>query len=438
MKTTPSAPASPSAQPAPAQTVPNPPAGPRPLPAHTAFAVIEAMVESCLILNGDLRIVHANPPAQRLLHRSPRELTGESLHAIFSDELAAEVAETLEAAQRDGRSVEILGRIERHETAPEHIICLVPSDDLCFLLIRALPEDQRSELEQRALALSQELLRNNNLELNRMLKRLETVNAELAESARLKSEFLANTSHELRTPLNAIMGFLQMITDDLCESEEERERYVQSALKSAQHLLSLINDILDIAKIEAGEVQLKLSEVDISALFDDVEEMLCGQAGSAGLELSLRIADNARRPVYADGGKLKQVLINLVGNAIKFTPSGYVRVTAAGYPGEPETLLFSIEDSGIGIPEEYHEKVFEKFTQVDGSSTRQYEGTGLGLAICKHYINLMGGSIWIVKSGKDTGTTISFTLPSAVAMTGDGDILSDDPESLKGLLPDTF
>ena len=300
---------------------------------------------------------------------------------------------------------------------------------------------RRSELElnemESTMALSQELLRNNNIELNRSLDKLQQLNFQLAESTRSKNEFLSNTSHELRTPMNAIIGFLQIINDGLCENDEERDAYIQNALNSARHLLNLINDVLDSAKIESGKIGLTIQEIEVGDLFDEVYDMLGLQAQQSGLELKFESDEKERLIVRADPHRLRQVLINLAGNAIKFTPEGHVLVSVAPYPDDPDTLLFSVEDTGIGIPEEYHTRVFEKFVQVDGSSTREHRGTGLGLCISKSLVELMGGQMWILKSAKDKGTTFSFTLPAG-GRTKEVAREESDMDDLKELLPESF
>ena len=235
-------------------------------------------------------------------------------------------------------------------------------------------------------------------------------NNELEEANKLKSEFLANASHELRTPLNSIIGFLSLVLDGLCESKEEEREFIQNAQESSNHLLNLINDILDISKIDAGKMTLDLEEIDPEKIFDDLYILTHVQAQQKGLRLEFVPPEDPRVHVRADYNKLKQILINLVGNSIKFTERGGITVSAEPYP-KKGFIKFSVVDTGIGVSEEKMKKLFKKFVQGDGSMTRKYGGTGLGLTITKSLVELMGGIIQMVSEGDGKGTTINFTVP---------------------------
>jgi len=273
-------------------------------------------------------------------------------------------------------------------------------------------EAELAELRS-TMELSQELLHNSNERLNESVEKQQEMYARLVDSSRMRSEFLANTSHELRTPLGAIIGFLQIIMDDLCEDDQEHDRFIQNAFESANHLLTLINDILDMAKIESGALDVSVEPVDVEDLLDKLEGMLGAQAFKKGIELNFEIDETTAGSVMADPSRLLQVLINLVGNSIKFTEKGSITVSFTPYPDDPEIMVFSVDDTGIGIAAADHDRIFEQFAQVDGSATRQAGGTGLGLAICKTLVELMQGQIWLVQSRKGIGTKISLSLPSA-------------------------
>jgi PAS domain S-box-containing protein len=240
--------------------------------------------------------------------------------------------------------------------------------------------------------------------------KLQKLNQKLEEANKIKGEFLANTSHELRTPLNSIIGFLGLILDGYCADEKEKDEFLRNAQQSAKHLLTIINDVLDLAKIEAGQMELDLGEVDLSSMFEEVRSLAQVQAQQKKLKLSFMHRNHPSPKVYADAGKLRQVLINLVGNAIKFTDSGQVTVTST-VAEEKGNVLIRVEDSGIGVPLKMQEKLFEKFRQADGSSTRKHGGTGLGLTITKNLVEMMGGAIRLESSGEGKGTKISFTMP---------------------------
>lgn len=235
-----------------------------------------------------------------------------------------------------------------------------------------------------------------------------------AEAAnRAKSTFLANMSHELRTPLNAIIGFSRLMAR-LPSLSEKEVRNLQIINRAGNHLLSLINDVLEISKIEAGRVQLKAEAISLRELFDDIASMLGEQAASAGLTLCLD-ADDPALPdeIVGDSVKLRQVLINLLGNAIKFTPSGTVslRVRRRTQP-EPQ-LEFCVSDTGPGIADADQQRIFEPFVQLDGNDSAS-SGAGLGLTICRQYLRLMGSEL-LVDSRPGAGTAFAFSLPLLAA-----------------------
>lgn len=241
-------------------------------------------------------------------------------------------------------------------------------------------------------------------------EKLQKLNRKLEEASQIKSEFLANTSHELRTPLNSIIGFLGLSLDGYCANREEEREFLRNAQQSAKHLLSIINDVLDLAKIEAGRMELELGEVDLKVLFDEVRLLAEVQAQPKKLKLEFHCDDHPYPKVHADSGKLRQVMINLVGNAIKFTDQGKIVVESI-VQEEKGNVLIKVGDTGIGIPQQMKDKLFQKFRQVDGSSTRKHGGTGLGLTITKNLVEMMGGLIKLESQGEGQGVTVSFTVP---------------------------
>jgi signal transduction histidine kinase len=248
-------------------------------------------------------------------------------------------------------------------------------------------------------------------DLEASLRSLEQMNQGILEMTRLKSRFLANTSHELRTPLNSIIGFLHLIKDGLYNGKPEHDEFVQHALDSAQHLLTLINDLLDIAKIEAGKMTVDNDTVELHGVFEEARILMEVQALQKGLKLMFEIPEHSKLELRADPRRLKQVLVNLIGNAIKFTTAGSVRVTGYVTP-DSEWGQITIVDTGIGIPENLLERLGKAFVQGH-SETRRFGGTGLGLAISCKLIELMGGSFTMTSEGEGRGTTVTVRLPLA-------------------------
>ena len=234
---------------------------------------------------------------------------------------------------------------------------------------------------------------------------------EAAEAAnRSKSDFLAQMSHEIRTPMNAIIGMADLLWETLLSAEQRQ--YVRIFRRAGISLLNLLNEILDLSKIESGRLELEEIDFDLRDLLDNVCELLAIRAHEKGLELACRVMPNVPTNLSGDSNRLRQVLTNLVGNAIKFTASGEVVLRVEREAGSSQTgfLQFTVTDTGIGIPEEKLARVFESFTQVDASTTRQYGGSGLGLAIAKYLVELMGGRIW-VESKVGAGSTFHFIAP---------------------------
>ncbi len=257
-------------------------------------------------------------------------------------------------------------------------------------------------------------------ELERLLKESKILAQRAEASSRSKSEFLANMSHELRTPLNHIIGFTELVAGKECgDLNEVQQEYLNDVLAASRHLLSLINDILDLSKVEAGKMDLDAAEVPFQSLLENSLVMVKEKAVKHGIQLSLKI-ESAPDSLVADERKLKQVLYNLLSNAVKFTAEGgKVEVGSAIRHGnglqngsrEGQELVVWVKDTGIGIEPQDIERLFTPFEQVEGSLSRKHQGTGLGLALTKKMIELHGGCIQARSDGKDRGSVFEFTLP---------------------------
>jgi signal transduction histidine kinase/ActR/RegA family two-component response regulator len=245
------------------------------------------------------------------------------------------------------------------------------------------------------------------------------------EASRAKSEFLANMSHEIRTPMNGIIGMTQLAME--AATKDEQQEYLSLVKSSGDALATLINDILDLSKIEAGRIDLESIAFAPQGVVKEAVKVLEWRAREKGLELRCEFASGLPEAVRGDPSRFRQVLLNLVGNAIKFTASGHVTVHVDADAGSDPSFVplhVSVVDTGIGISEQQQAIIFEKFTQADGSTSRKYGGTGLGLAISTRLASLMGGRLW-VESTPGGGSTFHFT---ARFETSDGAALSRSPE----------
>jgi signal transduction histidine kinase len=242
----------------------------------------------------------------------------------------------------------------------------------------------------------------------RLFSELQDRTAQLSVANRHKDEFLANMSHELRTPLNAIIGFSEVMLERMFgDINEKQEEYLNDILTSGRHLLSLINDILDLSKIEAGKMELDLADFNLAAAIDNALTLVHERAARRGLALSQEVDDRIGE-FRGDERKIKQVLLNLLSNAIKFTAEGGridVRAVLKG-----DVVEVSVTDTGVGIAPEDQETVFEEFRQVGTDLARKHEGTGLGLALTRRFVELHGGNIWL-ESEVGVGSTFTFALP---------------------------
>jgi len=274
----------------------------------------------------------------------------------------------------------------------------------------------------------------------RRWKELRQITAEAEKATIAKSQFLANMSHEIRTPMNAIVGFTQILVDE--KLTDEQKEYIEIIQDSSRNLLRLIDDILDLSRVEAGKIELEVSEYPLRKLLTSVESLMRPRAKRKNLRFEFIEEENLPARLYTDPVRLRQCLLNLVSNAIKFTKEGHVLIKVSLQQiNNKDFIRFEVEDTGIGIPDEKQEEVFNSFVQADGTHTREFDGTGLGLSITKKLVELLGGELNL-KSQVGKGTTFMFSIPIGLDMArrqtaeADGvlkelDDKVDDPEKIK-------
>ena len=374
--------------------------------AHEALAIGEAQyrlladtaTDAIVTVDDNGRILFANPAIERLFGYSPQEVVGEPLsmlaperdrprhEAVFDGVRAGRYHVSVSAARvmglrKDGREIALELSCGEGRVGHQRFFTGILRD----VSDRHAAEQALIEAREQAI-----------------------------EGSRLKSEFLASMSHEIRTPMNGVTGMLELLLEEQL-TEQQRKR-VTVALGSAQALLTIINDILDLSKIEAGKLDLVPEWTDVRALVDDVVGLLRPMAHEKGLHVEGSCASDVPARVLADGGRLRQMLLNLAGNAVKFTDEGHVSiaVTAVAASRDRVRLQCSVADTGIGIPTEQIPLVFEKFTQLEGAATRRANGTGLGLSICRKLIDLMGGTIQVASQpGKGSRFWFDVEVPCA-------------------------
>jgi two-component system, sensor histidine kinase and response regulator len=268
-----------------------------------------------------------------------------------------------------------------------------------------------------------------------MVVELRQAKADADAASAAKSEFVANMSHEVRTPLNGVMGMVELTLET--DLTPEQGRYLRTARSAAEALLTVIEDILDLSRVEAGKLQLEPREFPLRESLDDAFSALAVAAHSKGLELVCHVLPGVPRALVGDASRLRQIVLNLVNNALKFTERGEVVLTVApeAAPEGQVQLHFTVQDTGIGIPESQRERIFEAFAQVDGSDTRRYGGTGLGLTIASRLVGLMEGRLW-VESELGRGSTFHFTACFGAASTSDAGAWPAEIAGLRALIVD--
>jgi len=361
-----------------------------------------------LLIGFDLdgKTTYANPAARRALRDSGDELQGRGLDAMFTFSAEEGSASVLALLRREGGfSGELHCHALEGTTFPAEATISKATDregqESAWVLVgRDISERRERENEIQSRSEQLELIND----------QLQHANQRLAEGSRMKNEFLANTSHELRTPLNAVIGFATLLEQNITESETERTAFARSIRESAEHLLIVINDILDLAKVEAGRLELALETEDAVPTIHAAVEAMKPAATRKGIQLSVSTPAEPLE-MQLDPARLRQVLLNLLGNGIKFTDKGEVTVLASRRNDE---VVIVVQDTGIGIAPGDKDRLFVKFSQVDGSFKRRHQGAGLGLVITKSLVQRMGGRISMESEGLGLGTRVTIAFPAAV------------------------
>jgi signal transduction histidine kinase len=249
-----------------------------------------------------------------------------------------------------------------------------------------------------------------NVQLEASAERANLMAQEAINAAQAKAEFLANMSHEIRTPMNAIMGFADIMAEE--ELTEQQSEYLKIIRNSGKNLLGIIDDILNLAKIQAGKLKTEIISCSLDELLESIHILMKPVAAQKNLKFDISRCDNLPEKINTDPTRLRQCMINLIGNAIKFTEQGHVMINVCMLQENDKSFIrFDVEDTGIGIPPEKHQGIFDSFTQVDGGTTRKYGGTGLGLAITKHLVQLLNGKISL-SSEHGKGSVFSIIIPA--------------------------
>jgi len=366
-----------------------------------AESIINTVRESLIVLDQDLRVVTASRSFYEFFKVNPEETMGQliydlgdkqwdipKLRELLEDILPQKTTFENYEVEHDfatiGRHIMLLNARQIHRVLGKERIILLTIEDIT----------ERKEIE---------------IGLKQAHEELLELAVELRHTARVKSEFLANMSHELRTPLNSINGFSEVLYDETFGPlNEKQKQYVKNVLTSGKHLLLLINQILDMAKVEAGKMRLALSSLPMKSLLHEIALLVADIISKKNLHLLLEIAEDLPN-IEADELKVKQIMYNLLSNAVKFTPEdGKIGMRAKKADSEIEVVVW---DTGVGIATENMEKIFEGFFRVDTPYSRVTEGTGLGLPLSRKLVELHGGKLSVESGGINKGASVRFTLP---------------------------
>ncbi len=402
-------------------------------------AIVTLAHDAVVVADEDERVVLFNPAAEAMFGHRAADVLGRPVERLLPERFRTPHGDAAALFARSDRTSRghVKGRelwalhAEGHEFPVEISISklAMASGVLVAAMVRDVTEARRVqwELEKQA------------ADMAALAERLDRALADAEQASLAKSEFLAVMSHEIRTPMNGILGMTRLLLDSLLSADQRQK--LEVVHDSGEALLAILNDILDFSRLEAGRVDLERTDFDLARVVTSTVSLMASRAEQKRLALEVDFAPGVPRMLVGDPGRLRQVLLNLVGNAVKFTDRGEVRVCVEPFGGEElggedsEVLLrFSIIDSGIGIPPQVRSRLFQSFTQADASISRRFGGSGLGLAICKRLVELMGGTIG-VESEPGRGSRFHFTAPFRRSARRDAMPASGDPAAIPALAP---
>jgi PAS domain S-box-containing protein len=379
---------------------------------HRLELIIDSVADPILVTDQEGDIVLMNEPAERLFNlRAGADETTERRINANGAHLTSFVSNVLTRSgeQRYRGEIQLTDPVSGRALPVEGVAGTILSEQGELMWVVTILHDMTEAIEKRRLAAQLEIkVQAATAELAQQNELLRRQHIALEQASALKSQFLANMSHEFRTPLNAILGYTHMLLHGVTGPISEQQRKSLTRIDSnSQHLLALINDILDITRIEAGRMPLNLSTFEIPELVNEVMSELEPIIRRSSLRVTAKM--RTLRPIKSDRQKVKQIVLNLLSNALKFTPAGSVTI-AASYDEHRRWVAISVQDTGVGIAREDQAKVFEDFRQLDASPTRGYGGTGLGLSICRRLAQMLGGAIEL-RSDISKGSTFTLRLP---------------------------
>ncbi len=355
--------------------------------------IFENLCESVVVLDAANRIVDLNPAARKLFRNAGQNAIGRSARVLF------------------GTRRGLLERY-RHVLDARDEIAIEQEGQRWFFDLRISPVRNR-----KGIVIGRLVVLNDITERKQVEQELRQAKQAAESATRAKSEFLAMMSHEIRTPLNGVLGMTDLVLET--EPDPARRDLIRTIQQSGESLLTIINDILDFSKIESGKLELEQRAFDLQECVEQTLSLMASKIAEKELDLAFTISEETPLAIVGDSTRLKQVLINLVGNAVKFTEAGEVVLTVSSQPHGPQDryeIHFAVRDTGIGVPQDGLERLFQSFSQVDSSTTRRFGGTGLGLAICKRLSGMMGGRIWAESEGiPGKGSTFHFTIVAGAA-----------------------